>query len=49
MKTIEEYYMEWAGEQPDDEDVDDPFTDSSEWKGHMVKGFINYILNEISR
>jgi len=49
MKTIETYYNEWADLIRDDEDVDDAFSTNSEWKGHMVKGFIQYIFNDLNK
>ena len=44
---IEEYYREWTDTLNDDEEVDNAFTPSSEWKGHMVKGFVKFCLEEL--
>jgi len=42
MKTIRDLYWDWANELPY-EDVEDPFSETAEWKGHMVMGFVKYI------
>jgi len=42
--SIEEHYNNWVDETS--EETIGAFTKNTDWKGHMVKGFIQYVLNE---